>query len=361
MDADLGVVVTGLTDAVAPVLRHGAPPPRAAPRAACSASSSARPRPRTGAALEVAANVGSAADVAEAVAGGADGVGLFRTEMLFLARTDAAVRGGAVRRVPPRGRRRRRPAGHRPDARRRRRQAASLPRAAEGGQPVPRATAAVRIYPEFEALFRTQVRALVRASAFGRLQVMIPMVSRLDEVAWVRRVVADEQAALAAAGGRLRPPDAGRRHDRGAVGRVHDRTAQPACSTSSASARTTCCSTSSPSTGRTRGWRRSPNPLEPSFIRLLAPGRLRRARRTGAGSGCAARWADRRGACRSWSASASTRSAWPRRTSPSTKALLGRPVGLRRARRWSSGRWRRPRRARWSSFSTSEATGGRCR
>ena len=41
---------------------------------------------------------------------------------------------------------------------------------------------AVRIYPEFEALFRAQIRALVRASAFGRLQVMIPMVSRLDEV-----------------------------------------------------------------------------------------------------------------------------------------------------------------------------------
>ena len=45
---------------------------------------------------------------------------------------------------------------------------------------------AVRMYPEFEALFRVQIRALLRASAFGRLQVMIPMISRLDEVRWVQ-------------------------------------------------------------------------------------------------------------------------------------------------------------------------------
>ncbi len=59
---------------------------------------------------------------------------------------------------------------------------------------------AVRIYREHERLFRSQVRALVRASAFGRLQVMIPMVSCLDEVTWVRGVIADEQARLAEAG-----------------------------------------------------------------------------------------------------------------------------------------------------------------
>ncbi len=58
----------------------------------------------------------------------------------------------------------------------------------------------MRIYREFEGLFRSQVRALIRASAFGRLQVMIPMVSCLDEVTWVREVIADEQARLAAAG-----------------------------------------------------------------------------------------------------------------------------------------------------------------
>jgi fructose-specific PTS system IIA-like component len=56
---------------------------------------------------------------------------------------------------------------------------------------------AVRLYPTFEALFRDQVRALVRASAFGRLELMIPMVSSVEEVRWVKRVIADEQQRCA--------------------------------------------------------------------------------------------------------------------------------------------------------------------
>ena len=52
----------------------------------------------------------------------------------------------------------------------------------------------VRIYPEFENLFRTQIRASVRASAAGRLRVMIPMISTVEEARWVKRIVAEEQA-----------------------------------------------------------------------------------------------------------------------------------------------------------------------
>ncbi|RPJ60423.1 MAG: hypothetical protein EHM24_27210, partial [Acidobacteria bacterium] len=69
---------------------------------------------------------------------------------------------------------------------------------------------AVRLYPEFEPLFRRQVRALVRASAAalprrtsafdtreaeaGALWVMIPMVGTVEEARWVRAVIASEQA-----------------------------------------------------------------------------------------------------------------------------------------------------------------------
>ncbi len=198
VDADLGAVVTGLTPAVRRYYdmerrrldRRRARVQRFIERPAVTVD---------GRRLEVAANVGSATEVAEAVAGGADGIGLFRTEMLFLARpsapseeeqfdeyrravVDAAGRPVIVRTLDV--------GGDKP-----------LPYLAWPKEENPfLGYRGVRIYPEFEALFRTQIRALVRASAFGKLQVMIPMVARLDEASWVRRVVADEQAALAAAG-----------------------------------------------------------------------------------------------------------------------------------------------------------------
>jgi fructose-specific PTS system IIA-like component len=198
VDADLGAVVTSLNDGVR---RYYDMERRRLDRRQDRVRRSIERPAATldGRRLEVAANVGSAAEVAEAVASGADGIGLFRTEMLFLGRPAApseeeqfaeyrrAVENAAGRPVIIRtldvG-------GDKP-----------LPYL-----PLPRednpflGCRAVRIYPEFESLFRTQVRALLRASAFGRLQVMIPMVARADEAAWVRHVVAGEQASLAAAG-----------------------------------------------------------------------------------------------------------------------------------------------------------------
>jgi fructose-specific phosphotransferase system IIA component len=53
---------------------------------------------------------------------------------------------------------------------------------------------AVRIYAEFESLFRTQIRALIRASAHGKLKILIPMVATIDEVRWVKKIVAEEQS-----------------------------------------------------------------------------------------------------------------------------------------------------------------------
>ena len=82
------------------------------------------PRPPTAHAVPLLANIGGPADLPAALAAGAEGVGLFRTEFLFLDRTAGAVRGGAGGGLPGgAGRVPRRP-GRGADAGRGRRQAA---------------------------------------------------------------------------------------------------------------------------------------------------------------------------------------------------------------------------------------------
>ena len=142
--------------------------------------------------VEIAANIATAGEAAFAFEAGAEGVGLFRTEMLFLDRA-----------VPP------------DETEQLESYRAVL--AAANGRPVVIRTLdvggdkhlaylnlpaeenpflgqrGVRIYPEFEELFRTQIRALVRASVSGKLSVMIPMIALVEEARWVRKIVAEEQ------------------------------------------------------------------------------------------------------------------------------------------------------------------------
>src|SRR5262249_3244442 len=112
---------------------------------------------------------------------GADGVGLFRTEMLFLGRDTApseeeqvSIYSQAAKSAKDR------PViirtldvgGDKPVAYLRLPQEANPFLGYRG----------VRIYPEHPELIGTQLRAILRASAFGRLQIMLPMVSSLAEV-----------------------------------------------------------------------------------------------------------------------------------------------------------------------------------
>lgn len=59
---------------------------------------------------------------------------------------------------------------------------------------------AVRIYPEFTALFHTQLRAILRAAAYGQARLMIPMVHSLDQILWVKNALRQVQAELKAEG-----------------------------------------------------------------------------------------------------------------------------------------------------------------
>lgn len=154
--------------------------------------------------LEVAANISSAAEVQPAFENGADGIGVFRTEMLFAGRESApseeeqfaiyaaAARSGVARPVIIRtldvG-------GDKPLA------YLNLPREANPFL----GYRGVRIYSQHAGLLRTQLRAAIRASACGRIWVMAPMVSCVSEVREFRACVARAQEELKAEGAAFDP------------------------------------------------------------------------------------------------------------------------------------------------------------
>ncbi|WP_130870597.1 phosphoenolpyruvate--protein phosphotransferase [Intestinimonas massiliensis (ex Afouda et al. 2020)] len=59
---------------------------------------------------------------------------------------------------------------------------------------------AIRICLDRPELFRTQLRALLRASAYGSLRIMFPMISELEELRQAKRILADVRAELKEAG-----------------------------------------------------------------------------------------------------------------------------------------------------------------
>ena len=166
---------------------------RIADREAYLAKAGAHPAiTKDGHRLEIAANTASVEETERAFALGAEGIGLFRSEMLFFDR-DAApdeeeqfliyrkllnVAKGwpVIIRTLDAG-------GDKP-----------LPYLKLPAEDNPAlGYRAVRIYGEFESLFRTQIRALLRASAFGRVKILIPMIAAVDEARWVKRIISEEQ------------------------------------------------------------------------------------------------------------------------------------------------------------------------
>jgi multiphosphoryl transfer protein len=145
--------------------------------------------------MEVAANVSSAEEVSAACANGAEGIGLFRTEMLFIGKDRAPSEEEQFEIYKAAAK----AAGQRP----------VIVRTIDigGDKPVPHLNLpaesnpflgyrGMRIYAEHRELFRTQLRAILRASAFGKLQIMAPMVSTIEEVVWLKAQVAQAQDEL---------------------------------------------------------------------------------------------------------------------------------------------------------------------
>jgi fructose-specific PTS system IIA-like component len=149
--------------------------------------------------LEIGANIVSAAEAAEAFACGAEGIGLFRTEMLFLNRPEPPAEEEQY------------------EAYRLVAQAAQgrsvIVRTLDVGGDKPLAYLdaprennpylgfrGVRCYGEQSHLVKSQLRAILRAAPEGELKIMIPMISSLDEVRCCRKLLADAQHELSQAG-----------------------------------------------------------------------------------------------------------------------------------------------------------------
>ncbi len=198
VDGHRGVAVAQLTPAARAFYAREVS--RLKAREAVAARAVAGPaRTADGHGLEIAANVSSLQELEGARRSGADGIGLLRTELLFLRApelpaedTQFEMYAEAVRTMQGRP---------------------VIIRTLDLGGDKPVASMAlptetnpflgyrgVRLYVEHQALIRVQLRAIVRASALGRVQLLIPMVSSLEEVLWVKDQVASVQDALAAQG-----------------------------------------------------------------------------------------------------------------------------------------------------------------
>ena len=166
----------------------------AAFRARAETFRAARGMTRDGVRLEVAANVGSLAEARLAFEAGAEGIGLFRTEFLFMDRSEPPGEDEQTRVYTEAAR----AAGGR----------SVIVRTLDvgGDKQIPYldlpheenpvlGCRAVRMYDEHPGIVKAQLRAILRASATGNVKLMFPMISSLEEVralrALVRRIMDD--------------------------------------------------------------------------------------------------------------------------------------------------------------------------
>lgn len=151
---------------------------------------------RSGERIGVFANAGSVDEVARAVACGADGIGLFRSEFLYMQRQDGfpdeATQTAAYAAAA-------RACGGRPLIVR------TLDIGGDKALPYYRfpdeenpflGWRAIRVSLELRDMFRTQLRAILRAGAEGCVRVMFPMIVSLDELRAARALLEECKAEL---------------------------------------------------------------------------------------------------------------------------------------------------------------------
>lgn len=159
-------------------------------------------RTADGKALELGANIGGPAEVEAALAGGAEAIGLFRTEFMFM---DRAAPPGEEEQYVAYRHVLERMAG---------RPVIIRTLDAGGDKPIAGLKAkteenpflgqrAIRFCLAHEDIFRSQLRALLRASPHGSLRIMIPMIAVVDELRAAKAILLEEAAGLKASGFKL--------------------------------------------------------------------------------------------------------------------------------------------------------------
>lgn len=145
--------------------------------------------------LRLFANVGSSSEVAGALQNGAEGIGLFRSEFLYLGRENAPSEQEQFLQY--------RTAAEQMDGRMvivrtldlgadKQAEYLNLP---VGPNPA-LGYRAIRICLAQPDLFRVQLRAICRAAAFGTIAVMFPMITSVWQVRQSKQILADVQQAL---------------------------------------------------------------------------------------------------------------------------------------------------------------------
>ncbi|MEC9407185.1 MAG: phosphoenolpyruvate--protein phosphotransferase [Abyssibacter sp.] len=152
-------------------------------------------RSRDGQTIRLMANIELPSDVAQAQEVGAEGIGLYRTEFLFMNREEppgeeeqylayreviAAVQGPVTIRTLDLG------ADKQSEA----------VRISQATNPA-LGLRAVRLCLKDRSLFRTQLRALLRAASAGQARIMIPMISNIFELRQCTQLIRDIKAELA--------------------------------------------------------------------------------------------------------------------------------------------------------------------
>ncbi|TXK86201.1 phosphoenolpyruvate--protein phosphotransferase [Paenibacillus sp. N3.4] len=150
---------------------------------------------RDGHRVELAANIGSVEDLQKVLANGAEGIGLFRTEFLYMGRNalpteeeQFQVYKHVLQRM-----------NNKPVVIR------TLDIGGDKELPYMKLPVesnpflglrAVRLCLNKPDLFRTQLRALLRASSFGQLKIMFPMIAVMEELQEAKRLLQEEKEKL---------------------------------------------------------------------------------------------------------------------------------------------------------------------
>lgn len=145
--------------------------------------------------VELAANIGKLEDVQKAIDSGAEGIGLFRTEFLYMGRSSLPTEEEqytsykyVLERMNPK------PVVIR-----------TLDIGGDKELPymdLPKESnpflgqRAIRLCLDRQDIFRTQLRALLRASRYGNLKIMFPMIAVLEELLEAKKLLEEEKTKL---------------------------------------------------------------------------------------------------------------------------------------------------------------------